>query len=104
MELVESVVDIKALKDKFNYRMYPGRIVCKEITIEKTHGGLYVPDAEGDSSMRTNEGYVIAIGEGVDFCSVGDRVLYGRYSGAWFDLVDEKFRIMNEKDIIAIRR
>ena len=104
LQLVESVVDLDEVLEKFTYKMYPGRVAVKEIVVEKTLGGLVVPDAEGDSTMRTNEGIVIGIGEGVDFCGIGDRILYGRYSGAWFNLVDEKFRIMNEKDIIAIRR
>lgn len=99
--LVVSKIDVQELIKNFTYTPYPARVVVKEVEVERTVGGLYIPDTSKDSEMKTNEGYVIAIGEGVDFCSPGDLILYGRYSGAWFEIDGEKFRIMNEKDIVA---
>lgn len=101
MELVVSSVNVEYLISTFNYTPYPGRVVVKEIEVEMTSGGIIMPDTTKDSEMKTNEGHVISIGEGVDFCSPKDIILYGRYSGAWFYINGEKYRVINEKDIVA---
>lgn len=103
MNLVETEIDVVNLIKSFNYTLYAGRLAVKEIEIEKTDSGLYIPENSKDSEMKTNEGYVISIGAGVDFCKIADRVLYGRYSGAWFNMNGEKYRIMNERDLIAVK-
>ena len=78
---------------------YPERVYVIEEEAVKV-GSLYVPkSARKDGEMQTNTGYVVAIGEGVDFCSPGDRVFYGRYSGAY--VMDMKYRVMNEKDLLG---
>ena len=79
---------------------YFERVYVIEEEIIKTSGGLYVPpSARKEGEMQTNIGWVVAVGEGVDFCKPGDRIFYGRYSGAW--VLDQKYRVMNEKDILG---
>lgn len=79
---------------------YPERVYVIEEEIIKTSGGLYVPSsARKDGEMQTNIGWVVAVGEGVDFCQPGDRIFYGRYAGAW--VMEQKYRVMNEKDILG---
>lgn len=103
VELVEEVVDVEKLISNFKYHPYPGRVVVKEIEIKETCGGIEIPETSKDSEMKTNEGYVIAVGDGIDFCKQRDRILYGLYSGAWFIIDGIKYRVMNEKDIIALK-
>lgn len=84
---------------EFPMDLYPGRIFVQEEVIIKTRG-LYVPeDSRHEGEMRTNTGVVIAVGEGVDFVKPGDRVYYGRFSGAW--VMGMKYRLMAEKDLIG---
>lgn len=103
-ELVETYVDVDKLINDFNYEIYFGKIVVKEIEIQETLGGIVIPESSKDTELKTDEGHVIALGEGVDFCVLKDVVLYARYSGAPFSVKGEKLRIMNEKDLIAKRK
>ena len=78
---------------------YPERVYIIEEEVVRA-GSLYVPKtARKDGEMQTNRGYVVAVGEGVEFCQPGDRVFYGRYSGAY--VMDAKYRVMNEKDLLG---
>ncbi|MBT9169212.1 MAG: 10 kDa chaperonin [Syntrophomonadaceae bacterium] len=97
-------VSVSELVRNFPYKLYSQRVVAYEIEIE-TVGGLYIPmESRRDGEMRTNEGYVIAVGDDVNFCKVGDIILYGRYSGAWQEVDGKRYRFMNEEDILAKRR
>ncbi len=93
-------IDIQKEIADFPMIPYPERVFVIEEEIERTSGGLYVPHtSRKDGEMQTNIGWVVSIGEGVTFCKPGDRVFYGRYSGAW--VLDMKYRVMNEKDILG---
>lgn len=96
-------IDVQELIQNFPYTMYPQRIIVYEKVVERV-GKIIIPETSQESEMKTNEGYVIAIGEGVTFCLPGAIVLYGRYSGAWQIINDRRYRIMNEEDIIALRK
>jgi co-chaperonin GroES (HSP10) len=78
---------------------YAGRVFVVEEKVESVRGIYVPPSARVDGEMQTNIGWVVAVGEGVDFCSPGDRVFYGRYAGSW--VLDMKYRVMNEKDIFG---
>jgi len=96
-------VDVKQLIDQFPYELYGQRVMAYEIEVE-TVSGLYVPEAsKRDGEMRTNEGYVVAVGDEVTFCMPGDIILFGRYSGAWQELEGKRYRLMNQEDILAKR-
>ena len=75
---------------------------------EKTKGGLIVPDTAKEKPVV---GEVVAVGPGkigedgkkiVPEVKVGDKVLYGKYSGTEVTVEGEEFLIMREADIFAI--
>lgn len=84
---------------KFPFIPYESRVFVVEEEIEQV-GGLYVPPSARDNGeMQTNIGWVVGVGPDVLFCVPGDRIYYGRYSGAL--VMEKKYRVMNEKDILG---
>ena len=75
---------------------------------EQMKGGLYIPDT---AKEKPSQGEVVAVGPGklsddgtrleMDV-SVGDRVLYGKYSGTDITLDGEEYLILRESDVLAI--
>jgi chaperonin GroES len=75
---------------------------------EQMRGGIIIPDS---AKEKPQEGEVIAVGEGkykddgtrqtLDV-QVGDRVLFGKYSGSEIKIDGEEFLIMREDDILGI--
>jgi len=75
---------------------------------EKTSGGLIIPDS---AKEKPAEGEVIACGEGarkdsgelIDMAvSVGDKILFGKWSGTEVTLDGEELLMMKESDILGI--
>ena len=76
---------------------------------ETTRGGLYIPDtAQKEKPMQ---GTIVAVGPGKmsdenerikPDVEVGQKVLYGKYSGTEVTVDDEDFLILRESDILAI--
>ena len=65
----------------------------------KTAGGIYIPDT---AKEKTNEGEVVAIGDGKDMpVEVGDVIMYESYAGTDITIEDKKHYIIATKDIIA---
>ena len=86
------------------------RIVVKALEAQEvTKGGIVLPDTVKE---KPQEGKVIAVGKGkvldngqhhAPEVKVGDRVLYGKYSGTEITTKDgEELLIMKEDDILAI--
>ena len=85
------------------------RIVVKPAEAEeKTKGGLYLPDTAKEKPVW---GEVIATGPGKTTddgkkvameVKVGDKVLYGKYSGTEISVDGQEVLIMRESDIFAI--
>ena len=85
------------------------RIVVKTLDAqEKTKSGLVLPDS---AQEKPQEGKVIAVGPGrlLDEGGVkslevknGDRVLYGKYSGAEVSIQGEDYLILREDEVLAI--
>ena len=85
------------------------RVVVKRI--EETaamQGGLYIPDS---AKEKPQEGEVVAIGKGKRLedgklvpldVAVGDRILFGKYSGSDIKLDGEEYMIMREDEILGI--
>jgi chaperonin GroES len=75
---------------------------------EKTKGGIIIPDT---AKEKPQEGKVIAVGKGkvnddgkliaLDV-KVGDRILFGKYSGTEVKLDGEDVLIMREDDILGV--
>ncbi len=75
---------------------------------EKTKGGLIIPDT---AKEKPAEGEIIAVGEGArkdcgeliaPSVKVGDRVLFGKWSGTEVTLDGKELLIMKESDILGI--
>ena len=85
------------------------RIVVKPMEAEeKTKGGIILPDTAKEKPV---EGSIMAAGPGrksddgkiVEMeVKVGDKVLYGKYSGTEVTINGEEYLIMRESDIFAI--
>jgi chaperonin GroES len=85
------------------------RILIQRVEEEqKTSGGIIIPDT---AKEKPQEGKVIAVGNGrltdegklipLDV-SVGDRVLFGKYSGSEINLDGEEHLIIREEDVLAV--
>jgi chaperonin GroES len=75
---------------------------------EKTKGGIVLPDT---AKEKPQEGEIVAVGKGRTLengtvvameLKVGDRVLYGKYSGTEIVIEGEELMIMKEEDIFAV--
>ncbi|MEJ2542602.1 MAG: co-chaperone GroES [Calditrichaceae bacterium] len=92
-----------------NLKPLSDRLIVKPLdNEEKTTSGIIVPDTAKEKPMQ---GEVIAAGPGrmddtgkrikMDV-KVGDKVMYGKYSGTEFKMDKVDYLIMNENDILAI--
>ncbi|MBI5402703.1 MAG: co-chaperone GroES [Ignavibacteriae bacterium] len=85
------------------------RIVVKSAPAEeKTASGIIIPDSAKEKPMQ---GEIVAVGAGRVSDSgtlvklelkVGDKVLYGKYSGTEVTIDGEEYLIMRESDVYAI--
>src|SRR3954453_454450 len=86
------------------------RVVVKALEETETmRGGLYIPDT---AKEQPQQGEIVAAGPGkVDEkggqripmdVKVGDKVLYGKYSGTEVTLEGEQYLILRESDVLAI--
>jgi len=85
------------------------RIVVKRVEEEtKTAGGIVLP---GSATEKPSEGEVLAVGAGKPLdngqiraleVKVGDRVLFGKYSGTEVKVDGEQLIVMREDDIMGI--
>ncbi len=74
---------------------------------ESMRGGLYIPDT---AKEKPQQGEVMAVGPGkfedgkrVDMeLKVGDKVLYGKYSGTEVTVEGETYLIQRESDVLAV--
>lgn len=81
-------------------------VVIPDDEAETMRGGLYIPDT---AKEKPTQGHVIAVGTGrfekgsrvpMDV-KVGDKVLYGKYSGTNITLEGEEVVIIKSSDILA---
>jgi chaperonin GroES len=72
------------------------------------HGGLYIPDT---AKEKPQEGEVVAVGKGKRLedgkvialdVQVGDKILFGKYSGSDIKLDGEEYMIMREDEVLGI--
>src|SRR5581483_7282533 len=91
------------------FRPLHDRVVVRRITAEeKTAGGIIIPDS---AKEKPSQGEVIAVGPGgrdeagkltpIDV-KVGDRVLFGKWSGTEVKIDGEELLIMKESDIMGV--
>ena len=93
-----------------NIRPLYDRIVVKRVEgqDEKTAAGLIIPDS---AKEKPQEGEVVAVGKGKRLedgkvialdVQVGDRILFGKYSGSDIKLDGEEYLIMREDEVLGI--
>jgi chaperonin GroES len=86
------------------------RIVVKRIDEqeEKSIGGIIIPDS---AKEKPQEGEVVAVGKGKRLedgkvvpldVQVGDRILFGKYSGSDIKLDGNEYMIMREDEVLGI--
>src|SRR6476659_9870804 len=74
---------------------------------EQMRGGLFIPDTANE---KPQQGEIIAVGPGryeknvrVPMeLKVGDKVLYGKYSGSEVTIDNEQLLILRESDVLAV--
>jgi len=87
----KTAVKFKPLKERV-FVSYSGEL-------EKTAGGLFVPDTAKEKPQR---GTIEAIGSEVKNVKVGDAILFDKYSGSKITLDGQEYLILKEEDILGI--
>ncbi len=92
-----------------NIRPLHDRVVVRRIEEVRTSpGGIVIPDSAAEKPV---EGEVLAVGNGKILengdrraldVKVGDRVLFGKYSGTEVKISGEQYLVMREEDIMGI--
>ena len=87
-----------------NIKPLADRVLVEPLEAEtKTASGIIIPDS---AKEKPQQGVVIAVGAGKKdepmTVKVGDKVLYGKYSGNEISVDGKKYLIMHESDIFAI--
>ena len=91
------------------FRPHHDRVVVKRIEAEeKTTGGIIIP---GTAKEKPSQGEITTVGPGgrdesgklipIDL-KVGDRVLFGKYSGQTVKVDGEELLVMREEDIMGV--
>ena len=94
---------------KLKFRPLHDRVVVRRIDAEeKTKGGIIIPDTVQE---KPSQGEVVAVGPGgrdeagklipIDI-KVGDRVLFGKWSGTEVKIDGQDLLIMKESDIMGV--
>ena len=92
-----------------NIRPLHDRVIVKRLDEEKkTASGLIIPDTAAE---KPDQGEVLAVGKGkrnddgklieIDV-KVGDRVLFGKYSGQTVTVKGDELLVMREEDIMGV--
>ena len=91
------------------FRPLHDRVLVRRIEAEeKTAGGIIIPDS---AKEKPSEGEIVAVGSGTKAedgkvtpldVQVGDRILFGKWSGTEVKLDGEDLLIMKESDIMGI--
>ena len=79
----------------------------------KTKGGIIMADETLEKNrLATNVGYVVSVGPDAykdeekfphgAWCKKGDWVMFGRYAGSRFKIIDGELRILNDDEVIAV--
>ncbi|WP_310388404.1 co-chaperone GroES [Roseateles sp.] len=92
-----------------NLRPLHDRVIVKRLEQEtKTASGIFIPDAAAE---KPDQGEVLAVGNGKrndrgDLIAlnvkVGDRVLFGKYSGQTVKIDGNELLVMREEDLFAV--
>ena len=94
-----------------NFRALHDRVLIKVLdSEEKTKGGIIIPDT---AKEKPQEGEVVAVGPGAKTedgktvkmdVKVGDKVIFGKWSGTEIKIDNIEYSIMKESDIMGISK
>jgi chaperonin GroES len=97
------------MEDRVTFRPLQDRVLVRRIEEEeKTKGGIIIPDTAKEKPM---EGEVLAAGPGTRDddgklhpldVKIGDRVLFGKWSGTEIKIDGEDLVVMKESDIMGV--
>jgi chaperonin GroES len=88
--------------------LYDRVVVRRVVEEERSKGGLFIPE---QAKEKPAQGEVLAVGKGRRLESgelialetaVGDKVLFGKYSGTEIELDGEKLLILREDEILGV--
>ena len=92
-----------------SFRPLHDRVLVRRVEAEeKTAGGIIIPDS---AKEKPAEGEVVAVGDGARDddgdripldVKVGDRILFGKWSGSEVTVSGEELLIMKESDILGV--
>ncbi len=92
-----------------NLRPLHDRIVVKRLEQEtKTASGIVIPD---QAAEKPDQGEVVATGNGKILedgkvrpldVKVGDKILFGKYSGQTVKVGNDEYLVMREEDVFAV--
>ena len=100
-----------AVKEKAKVRLVPlgdRLVVQREVSEERTAGGILLPDSAKDKPTR---GKIVSVGDGriLDDGSraplqvkAGDKVLFTSYAGEQIEIDGEEYLLMSEGEVLAI--
>ena len=85
------------------------RVVVKRLDAEnKSAGGIVIPDTAGE---KPDQGEIVAVGKGKILedgqvrpldVKIGDKILFGKYSGTEVRVEGEELVVMREEDVMAV--
>ena len=92
-----------------NIRPLHDRVIVKRLESERTSpGGIVIPDSAAEKPV---EGKVVAVGKGKILedgqvrpldVKIGDKILFGKYSGTEVKVDGEDLVVMREEDVMAV--
>lgn len=92
-----------------NIRPLHDRVIIRRLEEErKSPGGIVIPDTAAEKPIQ---GRVIAVGKGKILengdvrpmdVKVGDRVLFGKYSGTEVKIAGEEYLVLREEDLMGV--
>jgi chaperonin GroES len=104
-----NIIIVCPLEENMSFRPLHDRILVRRVdSEEKTKGGIIIPDT---AKEKPQEGEVIAVGPGARNdagqiqpldVKVGDRILFGKWSGTEIKINGEDLLIMKESDVMGI--
>lgn len=92
-----------------NIRPLHDRVIVRRLDAEhKTASGIVIPDTAAE---KPDQGEVLAVGPGKVFgdgrvsapsVKIGERVLFGKYTGTTVKLEGEEVLVMRDEDILCV--
>lgn len=100
---------VTKMKRKIRFRPLDDRVLVQPSEAEETtSGGIILPDTAQEKPQRgeiisTGPGKLLDKGQrGEMNVEVGDKVIYGKYSGTEIEFGPDKYVVLRESDILAV--